>query len=209
MAWRAGCRVANMEFIQFHPTCLYHPHAKSFLITEAVRGEGGRLLLPDGTRFMPAARRARRTGAARRGGPRHRLRDEKARPGLRLPRHLAPEPRRSCTSTSPTSYARCLELGIDITQAADPGGARRALHLRRRADRPGRPHRPAGPVRRRRSRLHRPARRQPAGQQLAARMPGVRPRRGRRPSPQRPPRAAPDAAAPGTTAASPTPTKRW
>ena len=125
MAWRAGCRVANMEFIQFHPTCLYHPYAKSFLISEAMRGEGGVLKLPPeagaaaGHRFMPEhdprAELAPRDVVARA------IDFEIKKRGLDYVHldisHQSPA---FLQEHFPTIYARCMELGIDISKEPIP-----------------------------------------------------------------------------------------
>lgn len=119
MCFRAGAPVGNMEFFQFHPTCLYHPEAKSFLITEAMRGEGAHLLRVSGDRFMPAfhqdAELAPRDIVARsidrvmkEYGEDHVLLDISFKPSTFILEHF------------PNIYHRCLEFGFDITKGPIP-----------------------------------------------------------------------------------------
>ncbi|MBI1732087.1 MAG: L-aspartate oxidase [Gammaproteobacteria bacterium] len=119
MAWRAGCRIANMEFIQFHPTCLFHAAAKSFLISEALRGEGAHLLLPDGARFMPhfdaRAELAPRDIVARA------IDHEMKRLGSEcVYLDISHRPADFIIEHFPTIYARCLQYGFDITRQRIP-----------------------------------------------------------------------------------------
>ncbi|MDA9179971.1 L-aspartate oxidase [Emcibacteraceae bacterium] len=119
MAWRMGCRVANMEFNQFHPTCLYHPETRTFLLTEALRGEGAYLRLPNGDRFMD--RFDKRAELAPRDIVAHAIDHEMKRLGVEcLYLDISHKNDEFIMEHFPTIYKRCLKLGFDLTKEPIP-----------------------------------------------------------------------------------------
>jgi L-aspartate oxidase len=119
MAWRAGCRVANMEFNQFHPTCLFHPEAGNFLLTEALRGEGAKLRRPDGSRFMPFF--DKRAELAPRDIVARAIDFEMKRLGADcMYLDISHKPASFIKQHFPNIYQRTKDLGIDITKQPMP-----------------------------------------------------------------------------------------